>query len=194
MHASTMLRRRCTTLLLAGGLLASGSLGRAEPATTAAAVTNAPAATTSPAPEASTTATAASGAATPLVSTEILLDLSQREIALVRDGKTVNRWPVVIGAPETPTPVGRFAVQSKVVNPVYQSTATGQVKGVGALGYRWIGFHSKGANVFGIHGTPWPWWVDARAAVSHGCVRMRNEHIEKLFAAVEVGTPVIIQP
>ena len=128
------------------------------------------------------------------MSTEILLDLSQREITLVRDGKAVNRWPVVIGAPETPTPVGRFAVQSKVVNPVYQSTSTGQVKGVGALGYRWIGFHSKGANVFGIHGTPWPWWVDARAAVSHGCVRMRNEHIEKLFAAVEVGTAVIIQP
>ena len=102
--------------------------------------------------------------------------------------------PILIGAPETPTPVGHFKVQSKVVNPVYQSTATGQVKGVGALGYRWIGFHSKGANVFGIHGTPWPWWVDARAAVSHGCVRMRNEHIEKLFAAVEVGTPVIIQP
>jgi lipoprotein-anchoring transpeptidase ErfK/SrfK len=36
--------------------------------------------------------------------------------------------------------------------------------------------------------------VDARAAVSHGCVRMRNEHVDKLFAAVEIGTPVIIKP
>ena len=185
MQAFTMLRSRCTSLLLAGGLLAAGSLGRAEPAPTTAAISGA----------AATSSAAALGSPpAPLVSTEILLDLSQREITLVRDGKAVNRWPVVIGAPETPTPVGHFKVQNKVVNPVYQSTATGQVKGVGALGYRWIGFHSKGANVFGIHGTPWPWWVDARAAVSHGCVRMRNEHIEKLFAAVEVGTPVIIQP
>ena len=168
-----MLRRCCSWLVLVGGLFVAGSPGRAEPVTTTAA----------------TTSSAATQAGT-----EILLDLSQREISLVRDGKALSRWPVVIGAPETPTPVGRFQVQTKVVNPVYQSTSSGQIKGVGALGYRWIGFHSKGANVFGIHGTPWPWWVDARAAVSHGCVRMRNEHIERLFAAVEIGTPVIIQP
>ena len=171
-----MLRSRCTTLLLTGGLIAASPLVHAEPGAAPPGAVASTAASTSPS------------------STEIRLDLSQREIALVRDGKAVSRWPVVIGAPETPTPVGRFSVQTKVVNPVYQSTSTGKVKGVGALGYRWIGFHSKGANAFGIHGTPWPWWVDARAAVSHGCVRMRNEHIETLFAAVDIGTPVIIQP
>jgi lipoprotein-anchoring transpeptidase ErfK/SrfK len=36
--------------------------------------------------------------------------------------------------------------------------------------------------------------VDARAAVSQGCVRMRNEHVEKLFDAVSIGTPVVIKP
>ena len=181
-----MLRRRCTTPLLAAALLAAGLLADASRASAQAAATAA--ATTQPA-----AGQPVSTAPQP-INTQIVLDLSEREISLVRDGKALNRWPVVIGAPETPTPVGRFQVQTKVVNPVYQSTASGQVKGVGALGYRWIGFHSKGPNVFGIHGTPWPWWVDARAAVSHGCVRMRNEHIEKLFAAVEIGTPVIIQP
>ena len=134
------------------------------------------------------------GGAQPIGAAEIHLDLSRRELELVRDGLPVNRWPVVIGAPETPTPVGRFQVQSKVINPIYQSTSTGLVKGVGPLGYRWLGFFSRGPDQFGIHGTPWPWWVDARAAVSHGCVRMRNEHIADLFAAVEIGTPVIIQP
>ena len=170
-----MLRSRWTSVLLAGSLIAAGTIAHAEPTATGAAV-------------------ASGSPATTLSNSAILLDLSQRDISLVRDGKTVNRWPVVIGAPETPTPVGRFTVQTKVVNPVYQSTSSGKVKGVGPLGYRWIGFHSKGPDVFGIHGTPWPWWVDARAAVSHGCVRMRNEHIEKLFEAVEIGTPVIIQP
>jgi len=181
-----MPRCRRTTALLAAGLLAQAMITadatRAQPQATAP--------TLSPAATAPATA-----AVSPIsLNTEILLDLSQREIALVRDGKTVNRWPVVIGAPATPTPVGRFKVQTKVVNPVYQSTSTGKVKGIGPLGYRWIGFHSKGPDVFGIHGTPWPWWVDARAAVSHGCVRMRNEHIDKLFAAVEIGTPVVIKP
>lgn len=132
--------------------------------------------------------------AQPIGAAEIHLDLSRRELELVRDGLTVNRWPVVIGAPETPTPVGRFQVRSKVIDPIYQSTSTGLVKGVGPLGTRWLGFFSRGLDQFGIHGTPWPWWVDARAAVSHGCVRMRNEHIADLFSAVEIGTPVIIQP
>jgi lipoprotein-anchoring transpeptidase ErfK/SrfK len=62
------------------------------------------------------------------------------------------------------------------------------------LGERWIGFHSKGKDDFGIHGTPWPWWVDARAAVSHGCVRMKNEHVKVLFDQVEIGTPVVVKP
>ena len=181
-----MPRCRRTTALLAAGLLAQALIAadttRAQPQATAT--------TVNPAAPAAT----ASAVSPVSLNTEILLDLSQREIALVRDGKTVNRWPVVIGAPATPTPVGRFKVQTKVVNPVYQSTSTGKVKGVGPLGYRWIGFHSKGPDAFGIHGTPWPWWVDARAAVSQGCVRMRNEHIDKLFAAVEIGTPVVIKP
>jgi hypothetical protein len=55
----------------------------------------------------------------------IQLSLSKREISLVRDGKLVSRWPVVIGAPETPTPTGAFQVINKVVNPVYASTSTG---------------------------------------------------------------------
>jgi len=54
---------------------------------------------------------------------------AQAYFHLIRDGKAIGRWPVVIGAPETPTPVGHFQVKSKVVNPVYQSTSSGKVKG-----------------------------------------------------------------
>ena len=63
---------------------------------------------------------------------------------------------------------------------------------MGALGYRWIGFHKQGRDDFGIHGTPWPWWVDARAAVSHGCVRMRNTDLVELFDRVPCYTAVEI--
>ncbi len=176
-----MMRRQILPSLLLSGLSLS----------LAAAVAAEPQSVPQPASGAMAAAPAAATVATPVA---IQLSLSKREISLVRDGKVVNRWPVVIGAPETPTPTGSFQVTTKVVNPVYASTTTGKVKGVGALGYRWIGFHKQGRNDFGIHGTPWPWWVDARAAVSHGCVRMRNEHVDKLFSAVEIGTPVIIKP
>jgi hypothetical protein len=43
---------------------------------------------------------------------------------------------------------------------------------------------------YAIHGTNQPQTVGR--AVSHGCVRLRNEDIAKLYALVEVGTPVYI--
>jgi lipoprotein-anchoring transpeptidase ErfK/SrfK len=41
-----------------------------------------------------------------------------------------------------------------------------------------------------IHGTPDS--VDMSVAASHGCVRMRNDDIVRLFEGVRVGTPVDI--
>lgn len=43
---------------------------------------------------------------------------------------------------------------------------------------------------YGIHGTNQPSSIGR--SVSHGCVRMRNEDIEKLYDMVPVGTPVFI--
>jgi len=45
-------------------------------------------------------------------------------------------------------------------------------------------------NGYAIHGTNQPQTVGR--AVSHGCVRLRNEDIAKLYAMVPVGTPVYI--
>ena len=43
---------------------------------------------------------------------------------------------------------------------------------------------------YGIHGTDHPESIGQ--SVSHGCVRMRNEDIERLYPMVPVGTPVYI--
>lgn len=131
---------------------------------------------------------------------EIVLELGKRSISLLEDGKVLGRWPVAIGDPATPTPTGRFQVRNKVVNPQYQSTKSGRNNPVtganGPLGDRWIGFHTKGKDQFGIHGTPnaWAWAVEQRAAVTHGCVRMLGPHVRQLFSQVEVGTPVTVLP
>jgi lipoprotein-anchoring transpeptidase ErfK/SrfK len=45
-------------------------------------------------------------------------------------------------------------------------------------------------NGYAIHGTNQPKSIGQ--AVSHGCVRVRNEDIDKLYEMVPVGTPVYI--
>jgi lipoprotein-anchoring transpeptidase ErfK/SrfK len=131
---------------------------------------------------------------------EIVLELGKRTISLRDNGKVVGSWPVAIGDAANPTPKGRFLVETKVVNPQYQSTASGRInptKGPnGPLGDRWIGFKRSGLNQYGIHGTPsaWAWTVTSRSAVTNGCVRMLTPHVRALFDQVEVGTPVVVKP
>jgi len=63
---------------------------------------------------------------------------------------------------------------------------TNQRKYSGVLGTRRLYL----GDGYGIHGTNDPSSIGR--SVSHGCVRMRNEEIERLFDMVELGTPVFI--
>ena len=127
----------------------------------------------------------------------IVLDLRKRQISVLRDGRRLGPWPVAIGDPKTPTPVGEFAILTKKVNPVYVSHKSGQrveMQGPSSpIGDRYMAFHRNGRGEFGIHGTAWPHWVQIRAAVSLGCVRMLNAHVRQLFEAVDVGTTMEIR-
>ncbi|MEC9029743.1 MAG: L,D-transpeptidase, partial [Cyanobacteriota bacterium] len=80
----------------------------------------------------------------PEISTKVVLLLGRRVISVIRDGEKLGPWPVAIGDPRTPTPIGVFKVENKVINPQYQSTKSGRVNpaiGVASpLGDRWIGF------------------------------------------------------
>ncbi len=107
---------------------------------------------------------------------KIYIELSSRQIFLKKDGETLSVYPVAIGKPSTPTPTGNFNIINKIVNP-----------GNG-LGTRWMQFTPQ---MHGIHGTNKPWLIGQ--AVSHGCVRMYNQDVEKLYDRVTVGTPVIIK-
>lgn len=152
-----------------------------------------------PAPPAPEVAAAEEAPAEAAIQRQIVLELGRRQISLKENGTVVGSWPVAIGDPSTPTPVGTFTVQNKVVNPQYQSTRSGKINATvgpqGPLGDRWIGFKQSGPNQYGIHGTPtaWAWTVTSRAAVSNGCVRMLTPHVRELFEKVEVGTPVIVK-
>jgi lipoprotein-anchoring transpeptidase ErfK/SrfK len=47
-----------------------------------------------------------------------------------------------------------------------------------------------GGGIVGIHGTDEPQLIPGRP--SHGCIRLRNGYIARLWRLVEVGTPIEI--
>ncbi|EDX87765.1 ErfK/YbiS/YcfS/YnhG family [Synechococcus sp. PCC 7335] len=130
-----------------------------------------------------------------LANNRIVLSISDRRVYLFDGNELVNSYPVAVGTPETPTPIGEFAVTQLVVNPVWQSPWTGEVRSPGpnsALGLRWIGFTSNSEGSFGFHGTP---TVESIGhAASNGCVRMHNADVIELFSQVAIGTTVSVIP
>jgi hypothetical protein len=110
------------------------------------------------------------------------------EVRRLADGKVLLKAPVAVGAPGAPTPLGRdFYVQ-------WRFTPTDPFYGPFALetsAYARIS-DWPGGGVVGIHGTSLPALIGR--AVSHGCIRLRNEDVVRLRALVPVGTPLDIVP
>jgi len=59
------------------------------------------------------------------------------------------------------------------------------------LGSRALYLYRNGEDTFyRIHGTTEPWTIGK--AVSNGCIRMVNEHVEELYERVPKGTKVVV--
>ena len=113
----------------------------------------------------------------------LVVNLPDRTLSLVENGEVVRVFPVAVGAPHTPTPVGTFTIANRIPNPTYYRP--GKVVGPGPanpLGTRWMGLDIKG---YGIHGTDEP--TSIGYARSHGCIRLRNDDVEELFELVQAG-------
>jgi lipoprotein-anchoring transpeptidase ErfK/SrfK len=112
----------------------------------------------------------------------------------------VESFPVAVGRPQWPTPIGRFRVTYKLEDPEWvqfdwndpsRTIRTIPPGPDNPLGRRWIGFTSAYGWDIGFHGTPRPELLGQ--AVSHGCVRMRNADVMKIYDRVAVGTVVIVE-
>jgi hypothetical protein len=118
----------------------------------------------------------------------LVVDRHTLRATLYRRGRVIFRAPVGVGKPSTPTPGGFFWVREKfVVN-----------GGRGLYGPRAFGTAAyavlsdwPGGGVVGIHGTGEPWLIPGRP--SHGCIRMRNRDIRRLFRLMPRGTPIRIR-
>jgi lipoprotein-anchoring transpeptidase ErfK/SrfK len=79
-------------------------------------------------------------------------------------------------------------------HPSWRQPITGEVVASGPnnpLGDRWIGFWSDGHHQIGFHGTNDEKQIGQ--AVSHGCLRMRNQDIRALYQQIGQGTLVIVR-
>jgi L,D-transpeptidase ErfK/SrfK len=121
----------------------------------------------------------------------LVIRLKKRRVYVYRGEELDVSYPIAVGKNGWETPKGDFKVIEKKKDPAWQNPFTGEVIPPGIdnpLGARWIGFWTNGKNSIGFHGTPNEGSV-GRAA-SHGCIRMFNKDVQKLFELVQVGTPV----
>jgi len=109
--------------------------------------------------------------------------------------------PVGLGAPDSPTPLGETSITLRARDPEWTDPVTKLVYPPGdpgnVLGGYWIALDSqglgrKGIGLHGFTGDVAAKWIEQPA--SHGCVRMLQRDIDRVFQVAVEGTRVTIEP
>ena len=125
--------------------------------------------------------------------TSIQISLKSRYLTLLDDGQVIGKYPVAIGAPESPTVAGNFAVTKMDAAPLHHKKGKMIAPDPSnPVGLRYVTYVQIGTGEDAIHGTAWPNWVNLRAAVSLGCIRMLNNDVIQVSNRIKVGTQVIV--
>jgi L,D-transpeptidase ErfK/SrfK len=132
----------------------------------------------------------------------LLLNIPGHMLYLYEQGRLIKRFPVGLGRPDWPTPLGVFNIKGKYKNQTWtvpksiQEEMRREGKVVlekvppgpdNPLGKYWIPLSVPG---YGIHATIWPESIGH--STSHGCIRMITEDIENLFPLIKSGIPISI--
>jgi lipoprotein-anchoring transpeptidase ErfK/SrfK len=123
----------------------------------------------------------------------VIVSRPLRRLQVLRAGRLVARFQVVVGKPSTPTPSGLFAIAAELRQP-----NAGEFEGAWVLP---LTAHSDVLKTFeggdgqiALHGRGGASLVDPLgSARSHGCVRLANRAVGWIAANVPVGTPVEIR-
>jgi len=112
----------------------------------------------------------------------------------------VHTFPVGLGRDDWRTPTGKFKIRGKTLNPQWNIPESIRKEHIADRGdprtfiaggdpENPLGRHRIELTLpmYGIHGTNIPWGVGMQ--VSHGCVRLYPEDIERLFPLVPIGAP-----
>ncbi|MCP3025754.1 L,D-transpeptidase [Halobacillus sp. A5] len=122
----------------------------------------------------------------------VIVNKTTNELVAFQHGEPVFESKVATGKTEELTPEGEFTFKVKAIDPYYRKKDIPGGDPENPLGSRWIGFDAKGTDgrIYGVHGTNKPDSIGM--AVSAGCIRMKNEQVEKLYSIVEEDSDIII--
>ena len=113
--------------------------------------------------------------------------LSRRELYVLREGRVVRRIPVGIGAPDSPTPTGRFAVAEKVTGPFGPAFGCCILALTARQPRLPPGWNRSITYYVAIHAGS-----GQGSAVSAGCLHAAEADVRYLMRTVPLGTPVRI--
>lgn len=119
---------------------------------------------------------------------QLVIDRRTLRGKLYKSGRVVWSARVGVGKASTPTPAGNFWVREKFRfrnTPVYGTHA------IGTAAYAPTLSDWPGGGVVGIHGTNEPGLIPGRP--SHGCIRVKNPDVDRLWRLVPLGTPLRIR-
>lgn len=115
------------------------------------------------------------------------VDRATLRASLYRGGSPIWSARVGVGRPSLPTPTGHFYVTEKLTTldaPLYGPYA------IGTSAYAPTLSEWPGGGIVGIHGTNEPWLIPGYP--SHGCIRLRNSDVTRLWRLIQIGTPIEI--
>jgi len=119
----------------------------------------------------------------------VVADVSERWLELGYGNRLLERIPVTVGAPGSPTPTGRYSITDGLagegVGPYYGCCILALSGHQPNLPADWLG-----GDRIAIHGTPGA----IGGALSAGCLRASDMDMVSLFARLPLGAPVFIRP
>ena len=107
----------------------------------------------------------------------VWIELDRKRLTVYENGAAAAVYPIASGTADTPSPVGVFRVTSRFATEL------------SGFGTRFLGLNVPWGT-YGIHGTNKPESIGRNA--SHGCIRLRVQDAEALYALLPGGVRVVI--
>ena len=127
----------------------------------------------------------------------IVVKTTDRRLYYVLKGDKALEFPVGVGKQGWAW-FGRAAIEGKYIKPAWQAppelhrgTYGPVIEGGSPRNPMGVAALTMRRGEYAIHGTNNPKSIGG--FVSHGCIRMYNKDITRLYAMVSVGTPVIVE-
>lgn len=128
----------------------------------------------------------------------LVLNIPEMRLYDFRAGPLPDVFAVAVGDATDPTPVGAFRIGEKRIDPVWRVPTSIREERPelparvppgpdNPLGGHWM---TLGTSSYGIHGTNVRWSIGREA--THGCVRLYEDEMKRLFDGTPSGTPVEI--